>query len=121
MAEMTKAYPDKAFSGIGGVSEFPHALNYFLLGCGTVQVCTAAMLDRAVGPNVIRGLLRGFTEFLVRHAARGWTRLDDFRGLLRDRVVAQSRIRRPDHTDYQGGYDAQEGYAAPDQPAGRTE
>jgi dihydroorotate dehydrogenase len=43
---LTQAFPDKAFSGIGGVSEFPHALNYFLLGCGTVQVCTAAMLDQ---------------------------------------------------------------------------
>ena len=52
MAQMTKAFPDKAFSGIGGISTFEHALNYFLLGCGTVQVCTAAMLDRAIGPNV---------------------------------------------------------------------
>jgi dihydroorotate dehydrogenase len=114
MAQMTTAYPDKAFSGIGGISEFAHALNYFLLGCGTVQVCTAAMLDRAVGPAVIDGLLRGLAAFLERHAERGWTRLDDFRGQLRGRVIAQSQIRRPDHADYQGGYDAQEGYARPD-------
>ena len=53
MAQLTQAFPDKAFSGIGGVVEFAHALNYFLLGCGTVQVCTAAMLDHAIGPNVI--------------------------------------------------------------------
>jgi dihydroorotate dehydrogenase len=52
MAQMTTAFPDKSFSGIGGVSDFSHALNYFLLGCGTVQVCTAAMLDHAIGPNV---------------------------------------------------------------------
>ena len=51
MAQMTGAFPDKAFSGIGGVSDFAHALNYFMLGCGTVQVCTAAMLDRAIGPR----------------------------------------------------------------------
>ena len=42
MAQMTKAFPDREFSGIGGVSTFDHALNYFLLGCGTVQVCTSA-------------------------------------------------------------------------------
>src|SRR6187402_2496821 len=41
MAQMTQAFPDRAFSGIGGVSTFAQALNYFLLGCGTVQVCTA--------------------------------------------------------------------------------
>jgi dihydropyrimidine dehydrogenase (NAD+) subunit PreA len=121
MAQMTRAFPDKAFSGIGGVSSFGDALNYFLLGCGTVQVCTAAMLDHAVGPNVLGRLLQGFTEFLERHAERGWTCLDDFRGLLRDRVVPQSKIRRPDHADYQGGYEAQEGYAAPEPPAARPE
>ena len=54
MAQMTQAFPEKAFSGIGGIAEFAHALNYFLLGCGTVQVCTAAMLDSAIGPNVIK-------------------------------------------------------------------
>ena len=66
MAQMTTAFPDKDFSGIGGVSTFDHAMNYFLLGCGTVQVCTAAMLDHAVGPNVIRELKQGMTEFLER-------------------------------------------------------
>src|SRR5919107_849992 len=53
MAQLTQAFPDKAFSGIGGVAGFSHALNYILLGCGTVQVCTAAMLDHAIGPNII--------------------------------------------------------------------
>ena len=102
MAQMTHAFPDKAFSGIGGISEFAHALNYFLLGCGTVQVCTAAMLDHAIGPNVIKRLTSGFRAFLERHADRGWTRLEDFRGLLRDRVVAQSKIRRPDEASASG-------------------
>ena len=32
MAQMTRAFPDKSFSGIGGISDFSHALNYFLLG-----------------------------------------------------------------------------------------
>src|SRR5207253_10704369 len=39
MAQMTKAFADKAFSGIGGIATFDHALCYFLLGCGTAQVC----------------------------------------------------------------------------------
>jgi dihydropyrimidine dehydrogenase (NAD+) subunit PreA len=110
MSQMTQAFPDRAFSGIGGISTFEHALNYFLLGCGTVQVCTAAMLDHAIGPNVIRGLTVGLAQFLERHADKGWTKLADFVGLRRDRIVAQSKIRRPDEKDYHGGYDA-EGYA----------
>jgi dihydropyrimidine dehydrogenase (NAD+) subunit PreA len=105
MAQMTAALPDRSFSGIGGISSFAHALNYFLLGCGTVQVCTAAMLDHAVGPNVIRELRQGLLDFLEKNAHRGWNRLDDFRGLRRDRVVAHSRIKRPDAADYHGGFE----------------
>jgi dihydropyrimidine dehydrogenase (NAD+) subunit PreA len=108
MSQMTQAFPDRSFSGIGGIAEFAHALNYFLLGCGTVQVCTAAMLDHAIGPNVIKRLTTEMAEMMEK---RGWTSLDDFRGAMRDRVVAHSKIRRPDGTDYRGGYDA-EGYAS---------
>ena len=115
MAKMTQAFPDRAFSGIGGVSDFPQALSYFLLGAGTVQVCTAAMLDQAVGPNVIKRLNAGLDAFLEKHAADGWVSVEDFRGIRRDRVVLQSQIRRPAGDAYQGGYEPVEGYAAPDE------
>jgi dihydroorotate dehydrogenase len=111
MSQLTQALPANAFSGIGGISNFEHALNYFLLGCGTVQVCTAAMLDHAVGPNVIRELTDGLARFLDAHADRGWTTVQDIVGLRRDRIVAQSKIRRPDEKDYRGGYES-EGYAS---------
>jgi dihydropyrimidine dehydrogenase (NAD+) subunit PreA len=111
MAQMTSAFPDKEFSGIGGVSTFEHALNYFLLGCGTVQVCTAAMLDHAIGPNVIKALTTGMSEFMEK---RDFRSLSDFRGLRRDRVVAHSQIKRPDTVEYHGGYEEEhEGYAKP--------
>jgi dihydroorotate dehydrogenase len=117
MAKMTQAFPDRAFSGIGGISDFAQALNYFLLGAGTVQVCTAAMLDQAVGPSVIKRLLAGLDAFLEKHAAQGWRSVEDFRGIRRDRVVLQSEIRRPDASEYQGGYEPVEGYAAPEERA----
>jgi dihydropyrimidine dehydrogenase (NAD+) subunit PreA len=110
MSQLTQAFPTSSFSGIGGISNFEHAMNYFLLGCGTIQVCTAAMLDHAVGPTVIRELTAGLTAFLDKNADKGWRRLSDFVGLRRDRVVAQSKIRRPTERDYRGGYEA-EGYA----------
>src|SRR5438874_2589014 len=111
MAQMTGRFPDKAFSGIGGVANFDHALCYILLGCGTVQVCTAAMLDQAIGPNVIKGLIAGMTEFMEK---RGFKSMEDFRGIRRDRVTAHSLIKRPEQFDYRGGYDSaeeHEGYA----------
>lgn len=118
MSQMTQAFPDRAFSGIGGIGEFAHALSYFLLGCGTVQVCTAAMLDHAVGPNVIRSLAADMQRFIEKHAHRGWTCLEDFRGLRRASVVPHSQIKRPDSKEYYGGHEAPEGYAPPaDVPA----
>ena len=114
MSQMTQAFPDRSFSGIGGISTFDHALNYFLLGCGTVQVCTAAMLDHAIGPNVIRELNQGLTRFLEQRANSAWKSVGDFVGIRRDRVVAQSKIRRPTEKEYRGGYEA-EGYASPEE------
>jgi dihydropyrimidine dehydrogenase (NAD+) subunit PreA len=116
MAQLTQAFPERSFSGIGGVADFGQALNYFALGCGTVQVCTAAMLDHAIGPNVLERLVAGMREAMERN---GWTRLDDFIGLRRSHVVSHSQIRRPDSDAYHGGYEA-EGYAA-DTPASGVE
>ncbi len=107
MSQLTKAFPEKAFSGIGGISTFAHALNYMLLGCGTVQVCTAAMLDRAIGPNVIRTLIDGMQQFMEK---RGYHSIEEFRGLRRGNVVVHSQIRRPEGKEYHGGHDA-EGYS----------
>ena len=108
---MTQAFPQANFSGIGGVSDFNQAASYVLLGCGTVQVCTSAMLDHAVGPTVIKRLLAGLDHFFEIHADKGWTSVEDFRGIRRDRVVRQSEIRRPSDADYHAGYEGVEGYA----------
>ena len=112
MASLTAAFPDRDFSGIGGISDFSHALSYFLLGAGTVQVATAAMLDHAIGPNVIRALTSGMEAFLDRNASR-FSSLADFRGLRCGNVAVQSAIGRPSVSDYHGGYEA-EGYASAD-------
>src|ERR1700748_1234413 len=43
MSQLTQAFPDRSFSGIGGISTFDQALSYLLIGCGTVQICAAAL------------------------------------------------------------------------------
>ena len=55
----------------------------------------------------------GMRTAMERH---GWSSLEEFRGIRRDRVVAHSKIRRPDGESYRGGYDA-EGYAAARRPS----
>jgi len=114
MARLCVAFPNRAFSGVGGVSDFSQALSYFLLGAGTVQVCTAAMVDQTVGPNVIRRLNVGLDTFMSRHADKGWNCVDDFRGLRRARVVEPSLIRRLTEDQPVSGHPGTEGYAAPE-------
>ena len=63
--------------------------------------------------GLIARLNAGLDDFLERHAGDGWRSIEDFRGIRRDRVVLQSEIRRPDASDYEGGYEHVEGYAAP--------
>jgi len=60
---------------------------------------------------VIKNLKEGLAQFIERNADKGWKSVEDFRGLCRDRVVAHSKIRRPDDAEYAGGYDA-EGYSS---------
>ena len=80
------------------------------MGAGEVEL-------EAVGPHVIQRLNAGLDQFLEQNADKGWKTVEDFRGLRRDRVKLQSEIRRPDASEYEGGYEHVEGYAAPTEAA----
>ena len=54
----TKGYP---LSGIGGVSTWRDAAEFMALGCGTVQVCTAAMI---YGFRIIHEMISGMNRYL---------------------------------------------------------
>ena len=61
-------------SGIGGISTWRDAAEYISLGCGTVQVCTAAMV---YGFKIVQDLCDGLSQFMD---DKGYTSLDDFKG-----------------------------------------
>ena len=61
------------------------------------------MLDHAIGPNVISALITDLGRFLESNASRGWRAVSDFVGLRRNRIVAQSRIRRPTERTIEAG------------------
>jgi hypothetical protein len=52
-------------------------------------------------------------DFFERHADRGWSSIEDLRGIRRDRVVRHAEIKRPETKEYFGGHDVPEGYATP--------
>ncbi|MGH6626465.1 MAG: NAD-dependent dihydropyrimidine dehydrogenase subunit PreA [Burkholderiaceae bacterium] len=61
-------------SGIGGVTTWRDAAEYIALGCGTVQVCTAAMV---YGFKIVQDLCDGLSNFMDE---QGYRSLADFQG-----------------------------------------
>lgn len=61
-------------SGIGGITTWRDAAEYIALGCGTVQVCTAAMV---YGFRIVEDMISGLSNFMD---DKGYRRLADFQG-----------------------------------------
>ncbi len=61
-------------SGIGGISNWRDAAEYIALGCGTVQVCTAAMV---YGFRIVEDMISGLSNFMDQ---KGYRSIADFQG-----------------------------------------
>ena len=64
----------KPISGIGGIGTWRDAAEFMALGCGTVQVCTAAM---HYGFRIVDDMIDGLQNWMDQ---KGYARLDDFVG-----------------------------------------
>jgi dihydropyrimidine dehydrogenase (NAD+) subunit PreA len=62
-------------SGIGGISTWRDAAEYIALGCGNVQVCTAAM---TYGFKIVQEMIDGLSEWMDQ---KGYKTIADFQGL----------------------------------------
>lgn len=103
VSDISRAFPDKAISGIGGIKGFREAFNFIVHGAGNLQVCTAAMEDKGsggIGTNLIVDLTSDLADYLER---KGYASIEEFRGIARERIVEHSRIRRKSEA-YNGGY-----------------
>jgi dihydropyrimidine dehydrogenase (NAD+) subunit PreA len=63
-----------AISGIGGITTWRDAAEFITLGCGNVQVCTAAM---TYGFKIVQEMISGLSEWMD---SKGYVSIDDFRG-----------------------------------------
>ncbi len=68
-------------SGIGGIGTWRDAAEFILLGCGTVQVCTAAM---HYGYRIVEDMIDGLQNWM---REKGFARIEDFRGLSAPKVT----------------------------------
>ncbi len=66
--------PPIPMSGIGGVSNWRDAAEFILMGCGTVQVCTAAM---HYGYRIVEDMIDGLSNWMDE---KGFVTIEDFRG-----------------------------------------
>lgn len=72
---ITKDFPGKSLSGLGGVETGSDAAQYILLGSDTVQVCTGVM---KFGYGMVQGLCDELLEFMD---GKGFETIDEFKGL----------------------------------------
>jgi dihydropyrimidine dehydrogenase (NAD+) subunit PreA len=68
-------------SGIGGIAGWREAAEFILLGCGTVQVCTAAM---HYGFRIVEDMIDGLGNWMDE---KGFRTIEDFRGLSVPKVT----------------------------------
>jgi dihydropyrimidine dehydrogenase (NAD+) subunit PreA len=83
MVQQIMANPEAALplSGIGGISTWKDAVEFMLLGCGTVQVCTAVM---HYGYRVVEDMAEGLENWM---RTKGFATIEDFRGLSVSKVT----------------------------------
>jgi dihydropyrimidine dehydrogenase (NAD+) subunit PreA len=68
-------------SGIGGIGGWRDAAEFLLLGCGTVQVCTAVM---HYGFRIVEDMIDGLSNWMDE---KGFATIDDFGGLSVPKVT----------------------------------
>jgi len=70
-------------SGIGGINDWNSAVEYIMLGCSVVQVCTAVMWH---GFKVGKKMHDGMVKFMDQ---KGYSKIDDFKGIALKYVTTE--------------------------------
>ena len=73
-------------SGIGGVASWQDAVEFILLGSGTVQVCTAAM---HYGYRIVEDMIDGMTHWM---SDKGFASLADFKGRSLEKITEWKQL-----------------------------
>ncbi len=79
---------DIPISGMGGITNWEDAVQYFLVGASTVQVCSAVM---QYGYRIIRDLRQGLQDYMEK---MGFNEVIDFRGLALPNITRHNDLDR---------------------------
>jgi dihydropyrimidine dehydrogenase (NAD+) subunit PreA len=87
LVQQVASEPDSPpVSGIGGVANWQDAAEFILLGCQSVQVCTAAM---HYGFRIVEDMIDGLSNWMDE---KGFATIEDFRGRSLPRVTDWGRL-----------------------------
>ena len=75
-------------SGIGGIGTWQDAVEYFLVGASTVQVCSAVM---RAGYRIVEDLSEGLLDYMEK---MGFREINDFVGLALKNIVKHNLLSR---------------------------
>jgi len=73
-------------SGIGGITTWKDAAEFIALGCGNVQVCTAAM---TYGFKIVQEMCSGLSNYMDE---KGFASIEDFRGRAVPSIVNWNQL-----------------------------
>src|SRR5579862_926554 len=87
LIQQVASEPDSpSVSGIGGVANWQDAAEFILLGCQSVQVCTAAM---HYGFRIVEDMIDGLSNWMDE---KGFRTIEDFRGRSLPRLTDWSHL-----------------------------
>lgn len=85
--------------GVGGISNYEDAVEFMMLGCSIVEICTAVS---KYGYGMIDGLCRGLSDYLDK---KGYKNVSEIVGTALSTVVSQEQLSREwkavNRTDYE--------------------
>jgi dihydropyrimidine dehydrogenase (NAD+) subunit PreA len=86
VSQIAKAFPDIPISGIGGIGDWSSAVEYFMVGARTLQICTAVMWH---GFSIIKELNEGLVKFMNR---KGYSTLESMVGKALPRITTWAAL-----------------------------
>ncbi len=88
VVQTARGIPNVPITAMGGISNWHDAVEFFLAGAGTVQLCSEVMLR---GYKIINGLLEGLENYMKE---KGFRSLDEMRGRAIANIALHNNLRR---------------------------
>jgi dihydropyrimidine dehydrogenase (NAD+) subunit PreA len=75
-------------SGMGGIANYEHAIEYLLLGASNVQICTQVMIK---GFGIIQGLTSGLVKYMQKN---NYSSVEEMVGVVTPKLIEHSALER---------------------------